>query len=66
MSVWTQSRLTESYRGIRDEEGHIRDSAEPPAPLLGVNMGSSMPEEGKNSTEQQGAGDGCPTQQTMV
>lgn len=58
VSVWAQSSLSESYRGIRDVEGHFRDIVETPALIPGVNMGSPVPREGKNSIEQQGAGDG--------
>lgn len=45
------------YQGER--EGHFRDRT--PAIIPGVNMGSPVPREGKKSTEQQGAGDGCQT-----
>lgn len=57
MNMWAQS----SYWGIRNGKGHFRDIVEPPALVSGVNMGSSMPREGKNSIKQQGAGDGCQT-----
>lgn len=68
VNMWAQSSLTESYRAIRDAEGRFRDIVEPPpALILGVNMGSPVPREGKNSIEQQGAGDGCQTdRQTTV
>lgn len=61
VNVSAQRSLTESYRGFRDVEGNFRDIVEPPALVPGVNMGSSVPREGKNSIEQQGAGDGCQT-----
>lgn len=61
VKVWVQSSLIESYQGIRDGEGHFRDIVEPPALFPGVNMGSPVPREGKNSIEQQGAGDACQT-----
>lgn len=61
VNMWAQSSLTESYQGIRDLEGRFQDTVEPPALVPGVNMGSTMPREGKNSKEQQGAGDGCQT-----
>lgn len=47
--MWAQSSLTESYWGIRGVEGHFKDIVEPPAIILGVNMGSPVPREGKNS-----------------
>lgn len=55
--MWKQNSLRERYYGIRDREGHFRDRT--PANIPRVNMGSPMPREGKKSTEQQGAGDGC-------
>lgn len=61
VKAWAQSSLTESYRGIRDKEGLFRGIVEPPALIPGVNMGSAMPRKGKNSKEQQGAGDCCQT-----
>lgn len=61
MIMWSHSSLTESYQGIRVVEGHFRDIVEPPALVPGVNMGSSVPREGKNSIQQQGAGDDCQT-----
>lgn len=42
----------------------FRVSDELPALSPGVNMRSSMAQEGKNSMEQQGAGDGCQTDNT--
>lgn len=38
-----------------------RGVLEPPAFVPCVNLGSSVPWEGKNSKEQQGAGDACET-----
>ena len=46
------------YQGCR---GLSQNIAEPPTAIQGVNMGSPVPREGKNSTEQQGTGDGCQT-----
>lgn len=59
VSVWAHSRPTDC--GFKDAEGHYGDIAEPPALVPGVNMGSSVPSERKISAEQQGAGDGCQT-----
>lgn len=55
--MWKQSSLTDLV--IMDRKGLFGDRT--PAIIAGVNMGSSMPREGKKSTEQQGAGDGCQT-----
>lgn len=66
VNAWAQSSLTKSSRGIRDVKGHFRDIVEPPALILGVNMGSPVPREGKNSIEQQGAGDGCQTDRQWI
>lgn len=46
------------YQGCR---GAFQNIVEPPTAIQGVNMGSPVPGEGKNSTEQQGTGDGCQT-----
>ncbi|KAK9513223.1 hypothetical protein VZT92_026773 [Zoarces viviparus] len=51
-----QQRATAGHRQLG---GAFR--RQPPALVLGVNAGSAVPREGKNSMEQQGAGDGCQT-----
>lgn len=60
--MWVRINPKESYHRFRDVEGHCKGrSGAPRAFVPCVNLGSSVPWEGKNSKEQQGAGDACQT-----
>lgn len=59
--MWVQINLIERYHRFKDAEELCKKRSGAPAFVPCVNLGSSVPWEGKNSKEQQGAGDACET-----